>query len=243
MQFRQEANVASLRAAAGCIGITGGFRVVRDFFGYASPPPWSQAPSGQQASLPQTLSLLTQVKRLKQKHFNLDCVRVGTDATNLLPAVDEENLDCAVQMARDIYGAVGIGIGRYLRWWMIPLSDNTGYEVIDDDSEASDLVDEYNAPGGGVDVFFVQAYAGSTVGIHPAKGDGVVVESRENDFLGTARTFSHELGHYFSLGHENDKPNNLMCQTKYANPMPGSTQLTSGQVSDVRDEDDMRDAC
>lgn len=235
--------MASLRAIAACIGITGDFRVVSDFYGYASAPPWNLAPAGQQASLPQFLSLLTQVKRLQKTHCHLDCVRVGTDANNLLAAVDEQNLDCAVQMARDIYGAAGVGIGRYNRWWLIPLSDNTGYEVIDDDCEASDLVDEYNAPGGGIDIFFVQAYAGSTVGLYPAKGDGVVVESRENNFLGTARTFSHELGHFFGLGHENDKPNNLMCQSGSANPMPGSTQLNSGQVSDVKDHDDTVGAC
>jgi hypothetical protein len=183
------------------------------------------------------------MKRLQQTHFHLDCVRVGTDSSDLLAPVDEQNLDCAVQMARDIYGAAGIGIGRYDRWWLIALADGTGYEVIDDDCEASDLVDEFDAPGGGVDVFFVQAYAGSTVGLTPAKSDGVVVESRETDFLGTARTFSHELGHFFSLGHENGSPNNLMCQTTFANPMPGSTQLNSGQISDVKDADEMVGAC
>ena len=146
-------------------------------------------------------------------------------------------------MARDIFGAAGIGIGRYDRWWMIPLSDNTGYDVIDDDCEASDLVDEFDAPGGGIDVFFVLSYAGSTAGLYPWKGDGVVVESREMTFLGTARTFSHELGHYLGLGHENDKPNNLMCQSSQANPMPGSTQLNSGQISDIKDHDDTTGAC
>lgn len=233
--------MASLKALAACIGITGDFRVVRNFFGYASAPPWNLANS--QANLPQSLSLLTQMKRLQQKHFHLDCIRVGTDANNLLAPVDEQNLDCAVQWARDIYGAAGIGIGRYNRWFFIPLSDNTGYDVIDDDCEASDLVDEFNANGGGIDVFLVMAYAGDTVGLHPAKGDGVVVESRETDFLGTARTFSHELGHYFGLGHENDKPNNLMCQSKPANDMPASIQLNSGQISDIKDHDDMHGAC
>jgi hypothetical protein len=228
---------------AACIGVTGNFRVVRHFFGYATPPPWNLGPAGQQANLPQFLSVLTQVKRLQQTHFHLDCVRVGTDSSNLLAPVDEQNLDCAVQMARDIYGAVGVGIGRYNRWWLIALSDNTGYDVIDDDCEASDLVDEYDAPGGGVDIFFVQAYAGTTVGLYPAKGDGVVVESRENDFLGTARTFSHELGHYFGLGHQNGSPNNLMCQTSQANPMPASVQLSGGQVGDVKDHDDTVGAC
>lgn len=235
--------MASLRAAAFCIGCPANFALVRDFFGYASPPPWSLAPPAQQPSLPQSLSVAAQMRRLRQKHFHLDLVRVGTDAAGLLPAVDEENLDCAVQMAREIFGAVGVGIGRVNRSWIIPLSDNTGYDVIDDDCEAVDLVDEYSAPGGGIDVFLVQAWVGSVFGVTPAKPDGVVVESRENDFLGTARTFAHELGHFFDLGHKNDTPNNLMCQTGSANPMPGSTQLNSDQIGTIKDADGMRSAC
>lgn len=236
--------MASLRAFASCIGCPPNFSVVRNFFGYASAPPWNLAPSGQQASLPQSLSLLEQIKRLKQKHFHLDVIRVGTGPSGLLSPTDEQNLDCAVQMAREIYAAIGVGIGRVDRWWLIPLSDNTGYDVIDSDSEAEDMIDEYDAPGGGIDVFLVQAWAGDTVGTTPSKGDGVAVESRETDFLGTARTFSHELGHYFGLGHENDKPNNLMCQTKNANKAPRSNlQLNSDQANEIKDSDDMHPAC
>jgi hypothetical protein len=235
--------MASLRAFASCIGCPSKFSIVGNFFGYASGPPWNLAPSGQQASLPQSLSVLKQMKRLKQEHFHLDVVRVGTDSNGLLSPTDEQNLDCAVQMAREIYGAISVGIGRVDRWWMIPLSDNTGFDVIDDDCEAEDLIDDFDAPGGGIDVFLVLSWAGSTLGLTPAKGDGVAVESRENNFLGTARTFSHELGHYFGLGHKNDKPNNLMCQTSKANPMPGSTQLNSDQTNDVKDSDDMHPAC
>jgi hypothetical protein len=234
--------MASLRALASCIGCPANFRSVRNFFGYASGPPWNLAKPSQ-ANLPQSLSVLKQMKRLKQKHFHLDLIRVGTDANGLLPPADEQNLDSAVQMAREIYGAIGVGIGRVNRWWLIPLSDHTGFDVIDDDCEAVDMINEFDAPGGGIDVFLVQAWAGDTVGITPAKPDGVAVESRENDFLGTARSFSHELGHYFGLGHENDKPNNLMCQSKPANPMPGSTNLNSGQASDIKDSDDMHPAC
>ena len=231
--------MASLRQLAACIGLPQSFSVVGHFFGYASPPPWNLAPS--QTNLPQSLSVLTQVRRLQQIHFHLNIIRVGADGNGLLPAVDEQNLDCAVHVTRNIYAAAGVGIGRVERSWMIPLSDNTGYDVIGDDCEAEDLVDEYGVPNNGVDCFFVPIYVGSTAGIHP--DDGVVVESREEDFLGTARTMAHELGHLFGLGHENDTPNNLMCQSKNANPMPGSTQLNSDQIEDIEDDDYMKAAC
>jgi len=234
--------MASLRQLAACIGLDQtNFKVVGDFFGYASPPPWDQAPS--QDNLPQSLSLLTQMKRLRQKHFHLNLIRVGASDDGLLPAVDEQNVDCAVQIIRGIYAAFGIGIGRVERGWFIPASDNTGYDVIDDDGEASDLVYDFSFDNNGIDCFFVPVYVGTTVGFTPAKGDGVVVELRENDYLGTARTLGHELGHYFGLGHQNDKPNNLMCQTSKANPMPGSVQLSSDQISDIKDEDDIKSSC
>jgi hypothetical protein len=183
------------------------------------------------------------MKRLKHKHFHLSLVRVGTHSNGLLSPADEENLDCAVQMAREIYGAIGVGIGRVNRWWRIPLSDHTGFDVIDDDSEAEDLIGEWSVPGAGIDVFLVPTWLRDTLGLLPKGGDGVAVESRAEEFLGTARTFSHELGHYLGLGHENDKPNNLMCQTRDANPMPGSAQLNSDQANDVRDSDAMDLAC
>ena len=233
--------MALLSRAAACIGLPPNFSVVRDFFGYASAPPWNLAPS--QANLPQSLSLLTQMNRLGRKHFHVNFIRVGTDANNLLPAVDEQNIDCAAQITRDIYGAAGIGIGRVMRWWLIPLSDNTGYDVIDDDDEAEELVDEYSVSNGGVDCFVVPVYVGSTNGVFPGKGDGIVVESRETNFLGTARTMAHEFGHYFGLDHENDSPNNIMCQTSVANPMPASTELNSDQIGDILDHDDLTDPC
>jgi len=242
--------MTSLRAfATSCIGCPANFSVVRDFFGYASGPPWKLAKT--QAGLPQSLSILEQIKRLKQKHFHLDVIRVGTDSNGLLSPKDEQNLDCAVQMAREIYGAIGVGIGRVKRWWRIPLSDNTGFDVIDDDCEAADLIDEFDAPGDGIDVFLVLAWAGDTLGTTPTKGDGVAVESREDDFYGTGRTFSHELGHYFGLDHENDTPNNLMCQTGKANPKAGSNlQLNSVQANSIknivppsRGWDDMHPPC
>lgn len=233
--------MASVRQVAGCLGLPARFSIVRNFFGYASPPPWNTANS--QVSLPQSLSLLTQVKRVQKRHFHLDLIRVGTNPNGRLPAVDEENLDCAVQWARDIFAPAGLGIGRVIRWWLIPLSDNTGYDDIEDACEAEDLVDEFNAPGGGIDVFFVLNISDTFVGIFPSKSDGVVVESRGGTFLGTARTFAHEIGHFLGLGHENGRPSNLMCQSIFANPMPSSILLDSEQSEDIRDHDDTKSAC
>jgi hypothetical protein len=242
--------MASLRSLAACIGVTGEFSVVGDFFGYASPPPWGLAPSSQDTNLPSSLSLLTQIRRLQQPHFNINVVRVGTERVVdwepkwLLDPDDEQNVDCSVDMARAIYGAIGVGIGRVERWWHIPASDAaSSHEVINSHPEAADLVREYSVGNDGIDVFVVLLYLNDTAGYAPPMGDGVVVESIETDFLGTAQTFSHELGHFLGLVHKKNEPNNLMCTGKDCNPMPGSTELNSDQAEKIKKHDKILDAC
>ena len=116
--------MASLRSLAACIGVTGEFSVVRDFFGHASPPPWR--PVSPDNIPPSSLSLLTQIRRLQQPYFNINVVRVGTNSDGIFAAegvddidaaVHEKNVDAAVALAREIYGAIGVGIGRVERWW------------------------------------------------------------------------------------------------------------------------------
>ena len=241
--------MASLRSLAACIGVTGEFSVVGDFFGYASPPPWGLGPNSQKDDLPSSLSLLTQIRRLQQPHFNINVVRVGTNSDGILApegednidaAVDEQNVDAAVDMAREIYDAIGVGIGRVERWWRIPAAD-TDHEEISSRAEAGDLVQEFSVGNDGIDVFVVLEWVGDIAGRHPPGGDGVVVESIETDFLGTARIFSHELGHYFlGQGHKNSEPNNLMAQSR---PMPGSTELNPDQAEKIKKHDKILDAC
>ncbi len=56
------------------------------------------------------------------------------------------------------------------------------------------------------------------VGSYPGGGKFVVVAARREDNAAInqdemARTFVHELGHYWSLRHQNDEPENIMAQT------------------------------
>ncbi len=220
----------SLKALAGCIGLSGPISIVHDFFGYASGPPWSLAPAG--TPVPASLSVLTQAQRLGLPHFHLDLIRVGTTFGDLLDGDEEQATDCAVQVARDIYGAEGIGIGRVNRWWFIPIEEASGFDSIDDDAEAEDLVDSFSAGSPThIDVFIVPMYVGGIAGVFWPGSDGVVVEAREDDFAGMGRTLAHELGHFFGLDHGlNVDPTNLMTQSKNA---PNGFNLSASQVATI----------
>jgi hypothetical protein len=208
--------MTSVRQLAACLGLPKTFRIVHDFFGYASPPPWPNAPG--QMNLPKSLSLRKQAKLVQRPHFNLHIVRVGTNDQGRFPQpVHEQQVDCAVQLARNIYAEIAVGIAKVDRWWCIPLSDATGYDVIDDDCEADELIDAYDLPEDGIIVFFVPAWQytdpdSRTVGRTDGDDDGSVVLLQENNFVGTGRALAHELGHMFHFGHENNDPLNLMCQ-------------------------------
>jgi hypothetical protein len=60
--------MVSIRQIASCIGLSGNLSIIGDFFGYTRVP--SGAP----------LSLLTQVRRLQQRHIHLNLIRVGIES-------------------------------------------------------------------------------------------------------------------------------------------------------------------
>jgi hypothetical protein len=59
----------------------------------------------------------------------------------------------------------------------------------------------------------------------------------------TARSFAHELGHYLGLGHRNNQPDNLMCQSGQANSIRNSTQLTNGQGNTMKNHCFVKGGC
>lgn len=180
------------------------------------------------------LSVLGQVKLLKGRHVHLDLIRVGLEEFTL---TDEREIDIAVQFAREIHARHGLGIGRVSRWF-ISVADADGYLSIDSECEAFDLIDDWYAPGDGIDVFFVQDLDMGLAGATPTNDpEGVVVEIQGNVSSGVA--LAHELGHYWGLEHVST-PTNLMLGQGF--PMP-PYDLSGGQLDTIHEHDSMHGGC
>jgi hypothetical protein len=217
----------SLRDTAECIGIAGDFSVIGDFFGYLS--------------VPQDLSILTQVRRLQGQHIHMNLIRVGIE---FFAAADELEIDTAVQFTRDTYATVNLGVGRVLRFF-INDADANNHENIGSDGEAEDLTNELTVDNVALDIFFVLTYSGTTIGLSRVNGpcnknakgmDGSVV-ALEGSTNTTGFVLAHEAGHYLGLDHSSDS-NNLMFASA-----PNGGSLTNSQGSDMRDHCFVQSAC
>lgn len=189
----------SLRATAQCIGLSGRISVVRDFFGYRT-----------KGTGP--LSLRTQMRLLQGKHIHLNLIRTAS-----FDVSQQKEIDFGLQVMRNIYATVNVGVGRIQRFFIPP-----GYEVIDGDSEAHDLWNEYSVSNASIDVFLVRVISGDSSGKSPVDGScdkdskddsGCVIPVEDNtDCLGLTlgQAIAHEVGHYLGLEHEDELPDNLM---------------------------------
>ena len=215
----------SLRTAAQCIGLTGPFSVAHQFFGF-----WIGTPAGM------VVSVGRQVRLLQGKHFHLNVIRTApfTDA-------HRAKIDQALQITRDTYAAVNIGIGR-IEHHHVPQG---GYEIIMAEDVAYDLWDSWSAPNDGIDAFFCYYLNGPESGRSPEDGScdkddkdsGLVVGVLDNPTtLGQA--LAHELGHYLGLGHEDELGGNLMFPS-----VPNGGTLYGGQVGIIKLHCSMRAGC
>ena len=71
--------------------------------------------------------------------MHLNTIRVGVDNFTV---AEEEEIDSAVQITRNIYATVNIGIGC-IEHFDITVADANGKDVIADDAEAKALTDEW----------------------------------------------------------------------------------------------------
>jgi len=228
----------SLRAVASCIRITGEISIVRDFFGYKSGVYGHEALADIAASgadevaidpaAPGRLSLLDQVNLLQGPHINLDLIRVGIED---FTTAKEQEIDIAVQITRELYKRIGLGVGRVLRF-SVKKADARGHTIIETPGEVTDLIDDFDGPGGGMDVFLVKDMDFGLAGATPAKNpEGCVVEMTGT--TGTGVSLAHELGHYLGLPHSSVATNLMFGDGRPQFPF----DLTSGQISKMKSND------
>ena len=222
--------MASLRDTAACIGVTGDFSVVRDFYGYlAKPEDISPNPGFPDHSV------LRQVRLLRGPHVHLNLIRVGIES---FTPEDEEDIDSGVKVARDFYEQVGLGIGRVLRF-SVATADANGHEHLTSHAEAEALTHDWTVPNDAIDVFFVRTFVidgyiqpgGQSPVEGPCDKSGVRMNGCVLRMSGSIVDYrlAHEVGHYLGLRDVDDNQNVMW------NTVPNGGELTPSQGSNMRD--------
>jgi hypothetical protein len=201
------------------MGYEGAIDVVRDFFGYTT-------------GVPFTTSLSRQMRLVHRFHVGINVILVGADAFG---QAEREEVDEAVAIMRDAYAAVEFGVAA-VHWYFISTDDANGREHIANDNEAADLTHEWTVQNSSIDVFFVQTYAGSSVGTAPRKGPenkdtnyamtGVVLAIEGSPAV-TGQVLAREVCRYLGLK-DSDDSDNLMFPT-----VPNGGKLTWEQRDEM----------
>jgi len=162
--------------------------------------------------------------------ISINLIRVGSDQ---FTSTDLTTINSAVTVMRNTYATVGISLRR-VENWIITTAQAKGRDVIDSNSEAEALTDEWTVPNNNVDVFLVKLYVVAVAGLSPVSGpcnkdakgmDGSVVELVGST---TGQVLAHEVGHYLGLSHVTDSTN-LMFPS-----VPNGGLLTTGQGNTMK---------
>lgn len=248
--------MSSIRALATCMGVTGSdLSILGDFFGFSRvtlPPD----PTGVDV----VVSLKRQVDRLEGPHFHLNIIRIGSD---LFSDSDKQEIDYSILKLRDIYHEAGMGVGRVLHWGVLS-SDAGGLDTPTTNGDLRQITQNWTVDNDGIDLFIpnnfsVATSSGITLG-RSAIGGTCANKDKTTGMSGstaglwgslfnndqTARTVSHELGHYLGLFHRNGSPTNLMCQSGSVVPpatIRTATDLTDGQIQNIGNHCSVASGC
>jgi hypothetical protein len=245
---------ASLRAFASCIGVSGPFSVLGDFYGLRQRRVPTD-PTGVRVEV----SLRDQINSLRGRHFNLNVIKVGSDQfTNS----DHNEIDYSIFKVRNVYRQIGLGVGR-IRHWVVSTADANGLDSPTTEGDLEDLTADWTVANDGVDLFIphnmnIPSNGGMILGKSAINGP---CDKNAKGMTGatcglwgseqTARTFAHELGHYLGLSHNHGAAcptttaalNNLMAQSRCASSTRNSTLLTSAQGTDMSDHCSTKAGC
>jgi hypothetical protein len=192
--------VASFRKiCSNCMGLSGNISIVKDFYGYSSVPAPFPVPSSRYI-VPGTLSLLQQVKLLKQAPLVRLHIKIAVSVDPSVPTIDQ-----MVNAIRLVYGNYGIGV-------VIKSTENLNLSDVDieagDGGNSSELIQLFNNTNN-VGTNEIVVYIVSTVtsggdtwngwSNHPAGKPGVVLAGGLDG--ASIWTLAHEIGHVLGLLH------------------------------------------
>ncbi len=248
--------------ARDCLGVTGNISVNSHVYGYIFRDEDGSVfgALGTNDTLPGSGAATT---RSLKRHLETvtgeatDLVIILVDHENdFSGAIDRDQVtktQYAIQIARDIYSQVNLGI-RTILWQRIPSTDAGTYANIQDRGDAQDLTDDWSGPNGGIDVFMVQMIADAG-GWSNRKGpcskkskrnlSGAVVElSNSRRFTGVL--LAHEVGHYLGLRHGSSLSNVMGTDTDgdgIGEINMNSTGVTTSQGNTMKSHCSVRDPC
>ena len=233
--------VFSLRQAAAVGDLSGRISLARDIYGYRRGHlPTDPVGVGARMSLRDWAAIGLRTS------FNLNVIAVGIES--FTDSMFDE-VDTAVARMREVYGAIGIGI-KWVWHWQISTADADGLDVITSEDDVDDLLSGWIVDeNAGIDLYFPAAWnpqgpdqtllgKSALPGPCPGEKDG---KGKNGSCVGlTGKTFSsrsasHEIGHYLSLKHRDEEPQNIMCPTKFAaSPTWQAVGFDDDQATDVK---------
>lgn len=216
--------MASLKSfTSQCLGVSQPSSVVRDVFSL-------------NRGLQQEVSLKRQMRLARGESFGINAILV---CPSTFSSADRDEVEFAIQAARDIYDDVDIGI-REVEYWSVPASDNPSQCTLGDNGdddlvESRQLTNDYTVDNDYLDVFFVRSIVGSAAGWSAINGpcskepflgfgmSGSVVELTGTPaFTGVA--LAHEVGHYLGLDHSTGSSNFMQAAGGAGNTVITTTQ-------------------